>query len=178
MTGETCPHYLTFCAEQIAAGATQFKCAPPIRERAHRDALWRALDEGLLDLIATDHSPCPPEMKTAGSFLQAWGGIASLELSLAAIWTAASSRGLALERLGQWLSAGPAGLAGLDDRGSIEVGKRADFVLWDPDAEFVVDQSRLRQRHKRTPYHGLTLRGRVLETYVGGRLVYREGDRA
>jgi allantoinase len=178
MTAETCPHYLSFCAEEIADGATQFKCAPPIRERAHREALWRALDDGLLDLVATDHSPCPPEMKVEGSFLQAWGGIASLELSLAATWTAASQRGLGLERLAEWLSAAPARLAGLADRGSIAPGNRADFVLWDPDAEFVVDQSRLRQRHKRTPYHGRTLRGRVLETYVGGRLVYREGDRA
>ena len=172
ITAETCPHYLSFCAEEIAAGATQFKCAPPIRERVHRDALWRALGDGVLDLIATDHSPCPPEMKRPGSFLDAWGGIASLELSLAATWTAAFSRGVSLEQLGQWLSAAPARLAGLGDRGVIAVGKRADFVVWDPAAEFVVDQAQLHQRHKRTPYHGLTLRGRVLETYVGGELVY------
>ena len=172
LTAETCPHYLTFCAEEIADGQTLAKCAPPIRDRSHREALWRALDEGVLDFIATDHSPCPPSMKGGGDFIAAWGGIASLELSLAATWTAAAARRLALERVAGWLSAAPARLAGLADRGAIAPGLRADLVEWDPDAEFVVDQRALRQRHKCTPYHGLTLRGRVLRTYVGGRVVY------
>jgi allantoinase len=171
LTAETCPHYLTFCAEEIRDAATQFKCAPPIRERRHRDALWRALDQGVLDFIATDHSPSPPSMK-GGDFVGAWGGIASLELSLAAVWTGASARGLAIERLGEWLCAAPARLAGLADRGAIAPGMRADVVEWDPDASFVVDDMSLRQRHRCTPYHGLRLRGRVLRTYVGGRLVY------
>ncbi|HET7694571.1 MAG TPA: allantoinase AllB [Vicinamibacterales bacterium] len=172
LTAETCPHYLTFCAEQIADGDTLLKCAPPIRGRAHRDSLWRALDEGVLDLVATDHSPCPPSMKGDGDFVKAWGGIASLELSLAAVWTAAAARGCPLERLAGWLCAAPARLAGLADRGVIAEGMRADLVEWDPDAAFVVDQEALRQRHKRTPYHGLRLRGRVRRTWVGGRVVY------
>ena len=173
-TAETCPHYLSFCAEEIRDGQTQFKCAPPIRERAHRDALWRALDDGTLDFIATDHSPCPPSMKGDGDFLGAWGGIASLQLSLAAVWTEASRRGVAIERIAQWLSAAPARLARFRDRGVIAPGMRADFVLWDPSAEFVVDSRTLRHRHKLTPYDGLALRGRVRETYAGGNLVYRE----
>jgi allantoinase len=172
LTAESCPHYLTFCAEEIGDGETQFKCAPPIRVRAHRDALWRALDDGPLDLVATDHSPCPPSMKGDGDFLAAWGGIASLELSLAATWTAAAARRFPLERLAEWMCAAPARLAGFDDRGIIAPGARADLVLWDPEATFVVDERTLRQRHKRTPYHGRTLRGRVIQTYVGGRLVY------
>ena len=172
LTAETCPHYLTFCAEEIADGQTQFKCAPPVRDRSHRDALWRALEDGVLDIIATDHSPCPPEMKGAGDFAAAWGGIASLELSLAAVWTAAASRRVPIERLADWMSASPARLAGLSDRGAIAPGMRADLVEWDPDATFTVDQQSLHQRHKCTPYHGLRLRGRVVRTYVGGRLVY------
>jgi allantoinase len=172
ITAETCPHYLTFCAEEIGDGQTQFKCAPPIRERIHRDALWRALDEGVLDFVATDHSPCPPAMKGNGDFVAAWGGIASLELSLAATWTAASARGFPPERLAEWLCAAPARLAGFRDRGVIAAGMRADLVEWDPDAPFVVDQHMLRQRHKCTPYDGLSLRGRVLRTRVGGRVVY------
>ena len=172
LTAETCPHYLTFCAEEIADRRTQFKCAPPIRQRSHRDALWRALDEGVLDLIATDHSPCPPHMKGDGDFVAAWGGIASLELSLAATWTAAASRHFPVERLAAWMCAAPARLAGLADRGAIARGMRADLVEWDPDATFDVDQQTLHQRHKCTPYHGLRLRGRVRRTYVGGRLVY------
>ena len=173
ITVETCPHYLTFCAEEIPDGATLFKCAPPIRGRDNREALWQALVDGDIDLIATDHSPCPPSMKADDDFVRAWGGIAALELSLPAVWTGASARGVPLERVAQWLSAAPARLAGVDGRkGSIAVGKDADLVVWDPDATFVVDEPRLRQRHKRTPYAGLTLRGRVIETYVRGRLVY------
>jgi allantoinase len=172
LTAETCPHYLAFCAEDIADGQTQFKCAPPIRERTHRQALWRALDEGVLDFVATDHSPCPPDMKRGGDFIAAWGGVASLELSLAVTWTMAAARRFAVERLAAWMCAAPARLAGLSDRGAIAPGMRADFVEWDPDATFVVDQQSLRQRHKCTPYHGLELRGRVVRTYVGGRVVY------
>jgi allantoinase len=173
ITVETCPHYLTFAAEEIPSGATLFKCAPPIRGRPTREALWRALADGAIDLVATDHSPCPPAMKGDGDFVRAWGGIASLELSLPAVWTGASARGIGLDRVADWLSAAPARLAGFDARkGSIEPGKDADLVIWDPDAEFVVDETRLRQRHKRTPYAGLRLRGRVHQTWARGRLVY------
>jgi allantoinase len=174
ITCETCPHYLTFAAEEIPDGGTFFKCAPPIRGRATRETLWQALEQGAIDLIATDHSPCPPELKAGGDFLRAWGGIASLELSLPAVWTGAAARGIAVDRLATWLSAAPARLAGLDGRkGSIAPGKDADLVVWDPDAEFVVDEGHLHQRHKRTPYAGQRLRGRVHETWARGRLVYR-----
>jgi allantoinase len=175
ITAETCPHYLSFCADEISPGATEFKCAPPIRGRETRDALWKALESGTLDLVATDHSPSPPAMKADGNFVEAWGGIASLELGLAAVWTGASSRGVPIERVSSWLSGAPAALAGLSSRkGAIAAGMDADLVAWDPSSERVVDQRRLRQRHKLTPYHGRTLRGRVIETYVGGRLVYRD----
>jgi len=177
ITVETCPHYLTFCAEEIPAGATNYKCAPPIRGRDNRDALWRALIEGAIDLVATDHSPSPPSMKPAGDFVGAWGGIPSLELSLPALWTEASSRHVPLPRLTQWLCAGPAALAGLSRRkGVLAKGFDADIVIWDPEDEFVVEAERLHHRHKPTPYAGRRLRGRVRETYVRGHLVYRDGD--
>jgi allantoinase len=177
ITVETCPHYLTFCAEEIPDGATLFKCAPPIRDRANREALWQALLDGDIDLVATDHSPCPPSMKGDGDFVRAWGGIAALELSLPAVWTGAAARGVPLERVARWLSAAPARLADLHGRkGAIAAGADADLVIWDPEAEFVVDERRLHQRHKRTPYEGMTLRGRVIETYARGRLVYRDGQ--
>jgi allantoinase len=176
LTVETCPHYLSFCAEEIRDGHTIFKCAPPIRGRANSEALWRALRAGLIDLIATDHSPCPPSMKPDGDFFAAWGGIASLELSLAAVWTGAAAHGHAMTDVARWLCAAPAALAGLAHRkGALAEGFDADLVVWDPDATFVVDPLRLQQRHKRTPYAGLLLKGAVHETYVRGRLVYGEG---
>jgi allantoinase len=174
LTVETCPHYLTFAAEQIPDGATEFKCAPPIREAAERDALWAALIAGEIDLVASDHSPCSPAMKeTDGDFFAAWGGIASLELALAAVWTGARARGEAPERLAAWMSAGPARLAGLEARkGALAEGLDADVVVWDPESSFVVDAARLQQRHPVTPYAGRQLFGVVRATYVGGTLVH------
>lgn len=176
---ETCPHYLTFAAEEIPDGAPQFKCAPPIREAAHRDGLWEGLRAGAIHLVASDHSPCPPEMKRldAGDVLGAWGGIASLEVGLSAVWSGAGPRGFGPADVVRWMSDGPSRLAGLHGRkGAIEPGADADLVVWDPDAEWTVDAARLHQRHKVTPYDGRTLRGRVRRTYVSGTLVYAEGE--
>ena len=173
ITAETCPHYLTFAAEEIEDGATLFKCAPPIRGRATADALWRGLGNGDIDLIASDHSPCPPEMKGDGDFVEAWGGIAALELSLPAVWTGARARGVGIERLAEWMCAAPARLANLGARkGAIEPGRDADLVVWDPDAAFTVDAAALRQRHKLTPYAGRRLSGKVVATWARGRVVY------
>jgi allantoinase len=174
LTVETCPHYLSFAAEEIPDGACQYKCAPPIRSSAERDALWDALIAGDIDLVASDHSPCPPGMKdTDGDFFAAWGGIASLQLSLSAVWTGARARGIAPERIAEWMSAGPARLAGLSDRkGKLVAGYDADVVIWNPDASFTVDTAKLLHRHKLTPYAGRELFGEVLATYVGGRRVF------
>jgi allantoinase len=178
VTAETCPHYLTFAAEDIHDGATSFKCAPPIRSAANGEALWRALLAGDLDLIATDHSPCPPSMKCAatGDFLKAWGGIASLELSLPVVWTGLSARGGDIARLVQWMCEGPARLAGLSNRkGCIAAGRDADIILWDPDAHLIVRPELLHQRHKATPYADRTLRGVVRATFLRGELVCEDG---
>ncbi|HLG06562.1 MAG TPA: amidohydrolase family protein, partial [Gemmatimonadales bacterium] len=170
---ETCPHYLTFAAEEIPDGATEFKCAPPIRSALEREALWKALLDGTIDLVASDHSPCPPDLKnTGGDFSSAWGGIASLELSLSAIWTGAEARGAGVQRLAQWMSTAPARLVGLGNRkGLLAPGYDADLLIWDPEARWVVDPDRLHHRHKLTPYAGRELRGAVRAVYVGGRLV-------
>ena len=162
ITAETCPHYLAFAAEDIRDGATPFKCAPPIRTREHREALWAALLDGTLDLIASDHSPCPPELKKLehGDFFAAWGGIASLELGLSAVWTT-RPEGVTIEHIARWMSTAPARLAGLKSKGAIEVGRAADLVAFDPNAEWTVDARKLRQRHALTPYDGRNLRGRV-----------------
>lgn len=175
---ETCPHYLTFDAEGILPGATAFKCAPPIRECRHREALWAALAAGDIDLIATDHSPAPPAMKSldAGDFAAAWGGIASLQLGLAAVWTGAHARGLSLDQVAIWLAAAPARLAGLDARkGAIEPGRDADFVFFDPDATAAVDPTTLLHRHPVTPYTGMILKGRVHRTILRGEVIFDEG---
>ena len=177
VTVETCPHYLTFCAEEIEEGATAWKCAPPIREREHRERLWRALADGHINLVATDHSPAPPALKHLddGDFLAAWGGIASLQVSLPVVWTGAARRGIPFERLAQWMSAAPARLAGLERKGAIAVGHDADFVIVDPDREVTVDASRLYHRHPVTPYHGATLKGHIAMTMLRGEIVYENG---
>jgi allantoinase len=178
LTLETCPHYLTFAAEDVPDRATPFKCAPPIRERQNRESLWDALREGLIDLIATDHSPAPPALKRldTGDFLAAWGGIASLELGLSAVWTGAAARGLPLSDVVRWMSAAPARLAGLDrKKGAIAPGRDADLTLFDPDARWTVEPARLEQRHKLTPYAGAPLRGRVRATLLRGRTVFEDG---
>jgi allantoinase len=179
VTVETCPHYLTLSSEEIADRATEFKCAPPIRERENREKLWAALAGETIDLIASDHSPCPRSMKwrEAGDFMRAWGGIASLELVLPVVWTGARSRGYALTHLVRWMCEGPAHLARLAKRkGAIAVGCDADLVIFDPDAAFRVDPVRLHQRHKLTPYAGHELTGAVEATFVRGHKVFERGE--
>lgn len=173
LTVETCPHYLTFAAEQIPDGATEYKCAPPIREAYERDALWSAVIAGDIDLVASDHSPCPPSMKESdGNFFGCWGGIASLQLSLPAVWTGARARGAVPGDIVRWMCEGPASLAGMADRkGAISTGFDADLVVWDPDTSFVVDPARLAHRHHVTPYAGRTLFGTVRASFVAGRIV-------
>jgi allantoinase len=174
ISAETCPHYLTFAAEEIPDGATEYKCAPPIRGRAERDGLWRALIEGDIDLVASDHSPCPPVLKgDDGDFFSAWGGIASLQLSLPAVWTGARERNVPLPRIATWMCERTAALAGLSDRkGKIAPGFDADLVVWNPDESFRVEPATLRHRHAVTPYRGRDLYGVVQETFVGGRCVF------
>ncbi len=171
ITVETCPHYLTFAAEDIPDGATQYKCAPPIRVAANRERLWDALLTGDIDFIASDHSPCPPAMKRAdtGDFFASWGGIASLEVAMSAVWTGSRAHGATMVDLAEWLSERPARLAGIAERrGAIAPAHDADLVAFDPDSEWVVDPARLRQRHPVTPYAGMRLRGRVERVWVGG----------
>ena len=178
VTVETCPHYLCFAAEEIPDGATEFKCAPPVREGENRERLWMALREGLIDLVVSDHSPSPPALKhrQTGDFSRAWGGISSLELTLSVVWTAASARGVTIPELARWMCAAPARLAGLDAlKGSIEVGRDADLVIWNPEAGWTVDPERLQQRHKLTPYAGCALKGIVEQTYLKGRKIYERG---
>ena len=175
---ETCPHYLFFAAEDIADGCTELKCAPPIREGRTRDALWRALIDGHIAFVASDHSPCPPAMKDLehGDFFQAWGGIASLQLGLPAVWHEARKRGVAVAQVFEWMSAAPARLAGLErHKGHLAPGFDADIVVWNPDAPVAVDDMTLHHRHPLTPYRGRTLTGAVRATYVGGVQVYLDG---
>ncbi|HET8933626.1 MAG TPA: amidohydrolase family protein, partial [Polyangiales bacterium] len=172
---ETCPHYLCLEAESIPDGATEYKCAPPIREHENREALWRGLFEGVIDFVVTDHSPCTPQLKQRerGHFHDAWGGIASLQLGLANVWTHARQRGASLSDLSRWTSGAPARFAGLAQRkGSIAAGHDADLVVWDPDASFTVQPEQLFFKHRVSPYLGAQLLGAVRQTFLRGALVF------
>lgn len=170
LTAETCSHYLSLCAEEIEDGATAAKCSPPIREAANRELLWRGLQDGVLDQIVSDHSPCTAAMKLlpSGDFASAWGGITSLQLGLSIVWTQARKRGISLGRVAAWMSEGPSRLAGLTSKGRIAIGFDADFCIFAPDEEFVVDPDKLYHRNPLTPYNGRTLTGVVRHSFLGG----------
>lgn len=183
ITVETCPHYLWFAAEDIPDGATEYKCAPPIRRSENRERLWQALEDGIIDMVVTDHSPCPPEMKhrEEGRFDLAWGGIASLGLALPVMWTALRLRGFqtseSAKRIAKWMAAGPARLAGFSGRkGALAPGADADIAIFDPDAKWSVTAEDLHFRHKLSPYLGAQLRGRVRETWLRGRQIFCNGQ--
>jgi len=179
---ETCTHYLWFAGEEIPDGVTEYKCAPPIRDAENREALWKALENGLIDMVTTDHSPCLPHMKRSvirgrePRWDNAWGGISTMGLALPVLWTAMDKRGIAVEKIGQWMGSAPAKLAGVTGRkGAITIDADADFVVFDPDAEWTVTKDDLRFRHKISPYLCARVRGRVLETWLRGGRVYADG---
>ncbi len=179
VTVETCAHYLCLRAEDVPDGHTHYKCAPPIREEENRQRLWAGLEEGVIDFVVTDHSPCTPHLKLPerGDFLAAWGGIASLQLGLPSVWTQARTRGASLPALSRWMSTAGARFVGLGRRkGRIAPGYDADFVVWDPDAEWTVDAGALEFRHKVSPYIGSALHGQVLATWLRGEKVFDRGE--
>lgn len=174
LTVETCQHYLYFNAENIPDGRTEFKCAPPIREKANNEKLWQALKEGMIDYVATDHSPAPPAMKEliSGDFMKAWGGISSIQFALPVLWTAAKKHGCSLQDIAKWLCENPSLLPQLKSKGKIAKGYDADFVVWDPERSFTVTKDMIHHKHKITPYLNEELYGVVKQTWLGGEKVY------
>lgn len=170
LTVETCPHYLTLLAEEIPNGATAFKCCPPIREASNRELLWKGLEDGIIDCIVSDHSPSTIDLKDVenGDFGVAWGGVASLQLGLALIWTEAQRRGIKLETVLDWMSKRPAEIAGLQHKGAIALGNDADFAFFAPEDSFLVDVNKLHHKNPISPYQGKVLAGKVRRTFVRG----------
>jgi allantoinase len=177
LTAETGQHYLFFCAEDIKDGQTQFKCAPPIRERKNNEKLWQALKDGIIDFVATDHSPAPPGMKQAnGDFMKAWGGISSIQFALPILWTAARKHHCNLEDVAKWLCEKPAILPGLQKtKGKIQKGYDADLVVWDPEAKFTVTENIIHHKHPVTPYLQEELYGVVEQSWLTGEKVFDDG---
>jgi allantoinase len=167
LTAETTPHYLHLEAERIPPGRCEFKCAPPIREHENRERLWRGVFDGDIGVIVSDHSPCAPHLK-GNDFVKAWGGIASVQFVLPLVWTEASQRGHSIAEIARWICEGPASIARLRKKGRIVPDNDADFVIWSPEEEFVVEPAIIEHRHKVTPYIGETLRGVVKETWLRG----------
>lgn len=177
VTAETCPHYLSFAAEEVPDGATQFKACPPIREADNRELLWQGLADGLIDCVVSDHSPCTPDLKRfdTGDFGIAWGGVSSLQLGLSAVWTQARVRGHELSDVVRWMSRAPADLVGLQRKGAIVSGRDADLCVFAPDDAFVVDAAQLQHRNAITPYHGRPLAGVVRATWLRGKKIAGPG---
>jgi len=178
ITVETCPHYLTLAAGDVPMKATQFKCCPPVREQSNQNKLWEGIMDGVIDLVVSDHSPAPQDLKCVdtGDFMKAWGGISSLQLALPLVWTYGSRKGLTLEDVTRLLSRNPAKLARLQHKGSIAVGLDADFVVWNPDEDVLVTTEMLQFRHKLSPYLGKILQGKVMVTILRGRIIYNDGE--
>ena len=177
ITAETCPHYLSLTAEEIADGATQYKCCPPIREKRNQVELWQGLQQGIIDFIVSDHSPCTQDLKIfeIGDFQQAWGGISSLQLGISIIWSQALERGIPLWQVCTWMSAKPAELVGLKHKGSIAVGMDADLAEFDSNEEFRVEPTKLFHKNQITPYQGKVLKGRIKQTWLRGALIFKDG---
>ncbi|XP_011308983.1 probable allantoinase 1 [Fopius arisanus] len=175
LTAETCHHYLTFAAEEIPDSATLFKCCPPIRNRDNREKLWKALQDGTLDMINSDHSPCTADLKI-DDFLQAWGGISSLQFGLPIAWTEARRRGIQVEQLAKWISRNPAKLSGFEKRkGDIAPGMDADFVVWDPEEIITVKTADILYKNKISPYEGRELFGKIHATILAGEFIFKDG---
>jgi allantoinase len=170
---ETCPHYLTLTAEDVPAGGTQFKCCPPIRESANRDRLWRGLEDGDIDMVVSDHSPSTADLKRldTGDFGTAWGGIASVQLGLPAVWDEARRRGIPLARVVRWMATNPADRVGLATKGRLAVGADADLVVFAPEEAWDVDVTRLKHKNPVSAYADRHLVGRVRQTYLRGERV-------
>ena len=178
ITAETCPHYLAFSSRGIRRGATEYKCAPPIRDSQNQKGMWRALEKKTIEMVVSDHSPSPPAMKRidTGDFFRAWGGISSLQLGLPILWTELSRRNYSFEHLVRWMCSGPARLAGLENhKGAIAPGYDADIVIWNPEKRFIVKPKKLHHRHKLTPYANQSLRGVVQTTFLRGEMIYDGG---
>jgi allantoinase len=178
ITAETCPHYLAFSSRGIRRGATEYKCAPPIRDSQNQKGMWRALEKKTIEMVVSDHSPSPPAMKRidTGDFFGAWGGISSLQLGLPILWTELSRRNYSFEHLVRWMCSGPARLAGLENhKGAIAPGYDADIVIWNPEKRFIVKPKKLHHRHKLTPYANQSLRGVVQTTFLRGEMIYDGG---
>ena len=177
LTVETAPHYLTFDAEEIPDGATEYKCCPPLRGHDNRMGLWKALQEGVIDLVASDHSPSTAELKhlDTGDFGAAWGGISSVQLGFSAVWTEGRKLGASLSDVARWQGSNPAAAVGLAGKGSIEVGAAADLIAVAPDETFVVDKDKLFHKNPVSPYHGRELAGVVKATWLAGEPVEPHG---
>ena len=174
LTVETAQHYLVLNAEDIPNGETIYKCAPPIREKKNNDQLWDALKSGLIDFVATDHSPAPPDLKeiSSGDLSKAWGGIAGLQFALCSLWTEAKRRGCNENDIARWLSSGPANFLRLENRGKISVGASADLFIWDSSGQTIFSVDEIHHRHKVSPYSGKPFLGKVLKTMLRGGFIY------
>jgi allantoinase len=172
---ETCPHYLFFEEADVERLGVVAKCAPPLRPS--NDDLWAAVLDGLVEIVASDHSPTEPSMKKEGDFRSSWGGIAGVQSTLPVLLERGHhARHLALERIVSLVCARPAERFGIERKGRIQPGLDADLVLVDPGKSFTLGAADLQQRHKMSPYVGSTFRGFVRRTIRRGETIFADGN--
>lgn len=179
ITVETSQHYLYFSSEEIGNGKTEYKCAPPIREKENNIKLYKALEENIIDFVATDHSPCTPNLKEleSGNFMKAWGGISSIQFALSVLWTVVKNNNGSIHQLVKWLSENPAKCIGFKNtKGKIEIGFDADLIVLNPEEKFTVTESSIHHKNKITPYLNKLLCGVVHQTYLKSKLVFNNGE--
>ena len=179
ITAETCPHYLTLSSDSIPDGDGRFKCCPPIRDDDNQNELWKALEDGTIAFIVSDHSPCTPALKRLEdhNLWEAWGGISSLQFGLSLIWTAIQKRGYTIAHLVKWMCERPACLVNLENyKGKIKKGYQADFVIWNPEASHKINKKDILHKNKLSAYEHHIVSGVVEQTILRGEIIFNRNE--
>lgn len=176
-SGETCIQYLLLTMDALRELGGRAKCNPPLRSQEHVDGLWRQVQQGRVDIVTSDHSPYPLHRKETPDIFEAYAGMPGAETLGTLLYSEGVAKGrIELGRFLELISSGPAALFGFGQKGRLEVGADADFVVLDPAAEWTLDERDMHYAVGWSPYQGRRVRGRVVSTWLRGNCVHADGD--